>query len=227
MAALREKGEGLAALGDPEDCLPVSVWRPRAWRRVTALALALVAVGLAIAVVTTGPPRPVTYDVRLPLLILAGGALVNGAQWRRKVCITTDEIVVGSLVRTRRIPLLAIARAEMAGSRVTIRTVNGRKAVVRAITDPSVAHDFVNAVVTATGSAAGLSVGIPPAAVPAATPWLIMPSTVGVAALAAKGYTAHPALVIAALVAVAVVSCAALGRSWLHQRFERVSDPGS
>ena len=218
----------MAVLGSPEGPLPVPAWWPSARRRVTVLALTLLAVGLAIAVVTTGPPGPVTYDMRLPLLVLAGGALVNAAQWRRRVCITPDEVVLRTPVRIRRIPLRTVARVETDGSRVTIRMLSGRKAVVRAVTGPSAADDLANAVVTAAGPAACLAVGTPSEPVPMATPWLIMLLAVGVALLTAKEFVADPALVTAAaLGAGTVVGCAALGGSWLRQREERISEPGS
>jgi hypothetical protein len=217
----------LAALDPPEDPPPVWAWRPSAGRRVTVSALTLLAVGLAIAVVATGPPEPVTYDMRLPLLVLAGGALVNAAQWRRRVCITPDEVVLRTQVRIRRIPLPAVARVETDGSRVTIRTLTGRKVVVRAVTGPSAADDLANAVVNAAGPSACLAAGTPSTPVPIATPWLLMLSTVGVALLAAEGFAADPELVTAALGAGTVVVCAALGSSWRPQRRERGSEPGN
>ncbi len=217
----------MAALDPPEDPPPAWAWRPSARRRVTVSAVTLVAVGLAIAVVATGPPEPVTYVMRLPLLVLAGGALVNAAQWRRRVCITPDEVVLRTPVRIRRIPLAAVTRVETGGSRVTIRMLSGRKAVVRAVTGPTAADDLANAVVTAAGPAACLAAGTPSAPVMIATPWLLMLSTVGAALLAAEGFAADPALVTAALGAGTVVGCAALGSSWLPQRRERGSEPGS
>jgi hypothetical protein len=223
----RRKGGGLAALDFPEDPLPVPVWRPSGRRRVTGLALTLLAVGLAIAVVATGPPGPVTYGMRLPLLVLAGGALMNAAQWRRRVCITPDEVVLRTLVRLRKIPLSAVARVETDGSRVTIRMLSGRKAVVRAVTGPSAAGDLANAVVTAAGPDACLAAGTPSEPVLIATPWLIMLSAVGSALFSAEGFVADPALVTAVLGAVTVVGCAALGSGWLLQRGQRTSDPGS
>jgi Bacterial PH domain len=203
----------LAAHDAPENRPPARVWRPRVRRRVTVLALTLLAVGLAIAVVATEPPGPVTDDVRLPLLILAGGALVNAAQWRRRVCITPDEVVLRTLIRTRRIPLPAVAGTETDGGHVTIRMLSGRKAVVRAVTDPSAADEFVNALVTAARPAACRAVGMPSAPVPMATPWLILPSTVGVAVLTAKGFAADPALATAALGAGTATLCAAWARA--------------
>jgi len=221
------KGEALAALNAPEDPPPAWAWRPSARRRVTVSALTLLAVGLAIAVVATGPSEPVTYDMRLPLLVLAGGALVNATQWRRGVRLTADEVVLRTLVRVRRIPLPAVARVETDDSRVTIRTLSGRKVVVRAVTSPPVADRLANAVVTAAGPAACRGAGTPFAPVPIATPWLLMLSTVGVALLAAKGFAVDPVVVGTALGAGAVVSCALLGSSWLPQHRERTSEPGS
>jgi hypothetical protein len=217
----------VAALDDLDDPLPVPVWRPSGRRRATVLTLTLLAVGLAVAVVATGPRVPVTYGMRLPLLVLAGGALMNAVQWRRRVCITPDEVVLRTLVRSRQVPLRAVARVETDGHRVTIRLLGGRKAVVRAVTGPAAADDLANAVVTAAGPAACLAVGPPSEPVPMATPWLIMLLTVGVALLTAGGFVADPALVTAALGAATVVSFAALGGSYLWQRRERISEPGS
>jgi hypothetical protein len=217
----------LAVLGSPEDPLPVPAWRPSARRRAAGSALTLLAVGLAIAVVATGPPGPVTYYMRLPLLVLAGGLLVNAAQWRRQVCITPDEVVLRTLVRSRTIPLLTIARVETNGSRVTIRLLRGRKAVVRTVTGPSAADDLANAIVTAAGPAAYRAAGPPSEPVLIATPWLIMLAAVGSALFSAEGFVTDPALVTAALGGLTVVGCAALASSWLRQRRERISEPGS
>ena len=190
-------------------------------------ALTLLAVGLAIVVVATGPAEAVSYEMRLPLLILAGGILVNAAEWRRRVCITPDEVLVRTPVRTRRIPLSAVARVETDGSRVTIRMVSGRRAVVRTVTGPSAADDLANAVVIAAGPTASLAADTPSAPVPIATPWLIMLSAVGAAFLSAEGFVIDPALVAAALGVGTVVGCALLGSIWFVQRGERTSDPES
>ncbi len=217
----------MAPLGYPEDSLLVPAWRPSARRRVTVLALTLLAVGLAIAAVATGPPGPVSYDLRLALLVLAGGGLASAAQWRRGVHISPDEVVLRSLIRIRRIPLLAVAKVEAAGCRVTIRTLSGRKAVVRAVTDPSAADDLANAVVAAAGPAACLAVGPPPEPVPLVTPWLIMPLTVGVALLTAGGVVADPALVAPSLGAGTAVGCLVLAGSLLWPRGEPSGEPES
>jgi hypothetical protein len=224
----------LAVLDAPENPPPAPAWRrpapawqPSARRRVTASALTLLAAGLAVAVVATGPAEPVSFDIRLPLLVLAGGALVNAAQWRRRVCITPAELVLRTLLRTRRIPLSAVASVETDGGRVTIRTRSGRKAVVRAVTGPSAAGDLANAVVTAAGPAASLVACPPSAPFLVATPWLITLAAAGAALLAADGYTADPALVTEVLGAGTVVCCAALGSCLLPQRRGRTSEPGS
>ncbi len=217
----------MAALDSPEDPPPVPAWQPSARRRVTILALTLLAVGAAIALVATGPPGPVTYDMRLPLLVLAIGALANAAPWRRRVCITPDEVVVRTLLRTRRTSLASVAKVETDGRYVAIRTLSGRKTIVRAVTGPSAADDLANAIVTAAGPAASLADDAPSAQVPIATPWLILLSAVGVAFLAAEGYAADPAVVTTALAAGAAVSCAALTSSILWQRHERIGEPGS
>jgi hypothetical protein len=94
----------VAALDAPGT--PASMtWQPPTARRYGCLALAATAVALAIATVVTGPPRSVAFDVRLPLVVLALGTLWNAALWRRRVIVTSDQMVVRGLLRTRRIPL--------------------------------------------------------------------------------------------------------------------------
>jgi hypothetical protein len=217
----------LAALDSPEDRPQTPAWQPSVLRRITVLALTLLAVGLAIALVATGPAGPLTYEMRLPLLVLAGGALANAVQWRRRVDITPDEVIVRTLLRTRGISVLSVTRVETDGCRVVIRTRTGRKAIVRAVTGSSAADNLANAIVIAAGPGACLAEA-PPAPVPLATPWLIMLSAAGAGFLTAAGYTVDPALVITALIAGAAVGCAALCSSllWEH-RGERVSEPGS
>jgi Bacterial PH domain len=205
----------LAALESPDEPPPALAWRPPAWRRVAVTAFTLLAIGLAIVVVATGPPEPLAYDIRLPLLVLAGGALVNAGQWRRSVCVTADEVVMRNLVRTRRIPLPAVAAVETDDRRVTVRLRSGRKAVLRAATSPAAAGRIANAIVTAAGPAACLAAGRPSAPVLIATPWVTMLSAVSVAFLAAEGYVVDPALVIATLIAAALVGCVALGSTLL------------
>lgn len=217
----------MAALDSPEQEPPAPAWRPSSLRRATVSALTLLAVGLAIAVVATGPPEPVTYDIRLPLLVLAGGLLAKAVQWRRRVDITPDEVVVRRLVRIRRIPLPAIATVEADGCRVTIRLLSGRRVVVRSLPGPAAADELANAIVTAAGPAARLAEGISPAPVPMATPWLIMLSAAGAALLTAEGYTADPAMVTTALGAGTAIACAALASSILWDRRERTTEPGS
>ncbi len=219
----------MPALGSPEQPPPAATWRPSARRRVTAAALTALAVGLAVAVVATGPPEPVTYLLRLPLLTLASGALANVVQWRRRVSVTPDEVVLRGLVRVRRIPVRAVARVEMDGGRVTLRTLSGRKAVARAVAGAPAADEFAAAVVAAAGPGARLADG--PAATPApvVTPWLVMLLAVAVALLSAEGFVADPALVTAALSAAGVASCAAVACLWFWDRpgREPVRETGS
>jgi hypothetical protein len=84
---------------------PDMIWRPPPTWRYGCLALTAAAVALAIAVVVTGPPRSVAFDARLPLAVLALGALWNAAAWRRRVIVVGGEMIVRGLLRTRRIPL--------------------------------------------------------------------------------------------------------------------------
>lgn len=211
----------MAAPDPTEDSPPVTVWRPSARRRVTVLVVALLAAVLAIVVVVTGPPVAVTFDMRLPLLVFAGGALANAVQWRRQVRITADEVVLRTLAGTRRISLTSVAGVETDDGRITIRTLSGRKAVVRGMTGPSLADDLADAVVSAAGPTAHRAVGTPAEPVPLVTPWVLMLLTIGTASLAAEGYATHPALVVAALGAVTAAAGGALGGSWLWERRRR------
>jgi len=215
----------VAALDSREDPPAVPAWRPPARRRAAVLALTLAALGVAVAVVVTGPPRPVLYDARLPLLVFGCGAALNAAQWRRAVTITRHEVAVRTLLRTRRVPLPVLGRVVTGGGRVTVHALDGRKVVARVAGDPSAAGDLARAIVTAAGPAAYGAAGPPPAPVPMATPWLIMLSTAGIALLTAKGFATHPVLVTALLGTGTVTCCTMLGSSWLHERRERVSEP--
>lgn len=96
-------------------------WRPPRRRRLSCIAWSLLALSVAIAIEVTGPQRPVSFTVRLPLLVAAGGALWCVGRWRRQVVVTTAEVVVRTLLRTRRLShgaaaAEAIARAQ--GGRV-------------------------------------------------------------------------------------------------------------
>jgi len=92
-------------------------WRTPARRRWSCVAWSLLALAAAIAVEVTGPQRPVTFSMRLPLIVAACGALWCAARWRRQVVVTTAEVAVRTLVRTRRLThgaaaAEAIARAD-------------------------------------------------------------------------------------------------------------------
>jgi hypothetical protein len=56
---------------------------PPAGRRRTRVFVTAAGVGAAVTLVVTGPPRPVSFDVRLPLLVLGIGALWTAATRRR------------------------------------------------------------------------------------------------------------------------------------------------
>jgi hypothetical protein len=52
-------------------------------RRLTRAFVTAAGVAVAVTLVVTGPPRPMSFDIRLPLLVLGGGALWTAAAWRR------------------------------------------------------------------------------------------------------------------------------------------------
>jgi len=189
----------------------------------------VLALALAVAVVVTGPPEPVTFGLRLPLLVLAIGLAVSAAQWRRRVSVTADEVVLRDLVRVRRIPLRAVTEVEAGAGRVAIRTRGRRQAVVRAVAGPAAADEFARAVVAAAGPGACLAADPACAPVPVATPWLIMVLAVATGLFSAEGFMVDPALVTAALGACAVASGAALACFWYWDRpgREPASEAGS
>jgi len=186
------EGEALAALYSPKKapCSPKEApsavaWRPSGRRRANVAALALLAFGLAVAFIATAPPAPFADDLPLPLLVLAGSALAAAAQWRRRVSVTPEEVIVRTLVRTRRIPLHAVACVATDGRHVMIRLAGGGRAVIRSVTGQSAADDLANALVAGAGPQARLTDDLA-APAPMLTPWLISLLMVCVAVAAAN-----------------------------------------
>jgi hypothetical protein len=80
-------------------------WRTPARQRFSCLIWTLLLLGGAVAMVAAGPPEPVSFRLRLPLIVLVGGGTWCAARWRRRVTVTADEVIVRTLLRTRRVPL--------------------------------------------------------------------------------------------------------------------------
>ncbi len=96
-------------------------WRTPGRGRLSCIAWSLLALSAAIALEVTGPQRPVAFSMRLPLIVAACGGLWCAARWRRQVVINEAEVMVRTLLRTRRIPYgAAVAEgiARQAGGRV-------------------------------------------------------------------------------------------------------------
>jgi hypothetical protein len=79
-------------------------WRTPARRRWSCIAWSVLALLAAIAIEVTGPRRPVSFGMRLPLLVAVCGGLWCAARWRRRVVVTRAEVVVCTLLRSRRVP---------------------------------------------------------------------------------------------------------------------------
>jgi len=79
-------------------------WRAPGRRRLSCIAWSLLALSVAIALEVTGPQRPVAFSMRLPLIVAGCGGLWCALRWRRQVVVTTAEVVVRTLLRTRRMP---------------------------------------------------------------------------------------------------------------------------
>ena len=106
-----------AADAPPGTAAVLLTWRTPRRRRLSCIAWSLLALSAAIAIEVTGPQRPVAFSVRLPLIVAVSGGLWCAVRLRRQVVVTTAEVVVRTLLRTRRIPHGAaaaevIARAE-------------------------------------------------------------------------------------------------------------------
>lgn len=72
--------------------MAVPTWRVPFQRRMFAPVLAVAAEAVAIAIVITGPRESLGFSLRLPLLVLAAGALLTAARWRRAITPTPEEI---------------------------------------------------------------------------------------------------------------------------------------
>lgn len=168
-------------------------WRTPGRRRFSCIAWSVLALLAAIAVEVTGPRRPVTFSLRLPLIVLFCGALWCATRWRRRVVVTTDEVLIRTLVRTRRIRHSAAG----AGSRC-VTAVGTGLFIARARGGPVARARFPV-----------------PSAVPMMTPCLIMTAGLIVALATAKMLTVAPRMsgpLIAVSAAVCVTALAACFR---------------
>jgi hypothetical protein len=101
-------------------------WRASVVQRAGCLTLTALAVFVAITVVLTGPPVSIAFGMRLPLTVLACGGTWCAARWRRRVTVTTDEVIVRGLLRTRRIPRSAQLCSTALGTSLFIARVQRR-----------------------------------------------------------------------------------------------------
>jgi hypothetical protein len=133
-------------------------WRTPARGRWSCIAWSLLALAAAIAVEVTGPQRPVAFGMRLPLIVAVCGALWCAARWRRQVVVTTADVVVRTLVRTRRLSHGAAAAEAIA--RADGRLLPGRLRVPAPSAVPMMTPCLVmtSALVVALGTAKVLTV---------------------------------------------------------------------
>jgi hypothetical protein len=183
----RPGGSAAVASRRPEVLLS---WRTPARQRVACVIWTLVGLAVSIVMEVTGPDRPVSFCLRLPLLVLAAGATWCAARWRRRVIVTADEVIVRTLVRTRRIPRAVAMCSTALGTGLFIAHAQRTWALRARLGRP----------------------------VPVITPWLVLTMTVGVATLTAKVLTMHPQYADALLAAGTAVCCVTLGACALLDR---------
>jgi hypothetical protein len=157
-------------------------WRTPARQRAACVIWTLLGLVASMIIEASGPDRPVSFCMRLPLLVLAGGGTWCAARWRRRVIVTADAVLVRTLVRTRRIPRAAAMCSTALGTGMFIARAQ-RPWALRG------------------------HLGVP---APVITPWLVLTTTVGVATLTAKVLAMHPQYADALLVAGVVVCCLTL-----------------
>jgi hypothetical protein len=100
-------------------------WRTPSRQRLSCLAWTLLLLGGAVAMVATGPDEPVSFRLRLPLIVLTAGGTWCAARWRRRVTVTADEVIVQTLLRTRRIPRSQIMCGTALGTGLFIARAQG------------------------------------------------------------------------------------------------------
>jgi hypothetical protein len=142
----------------------VLAWRTPPRQRLGCVIWTLLGLAAAIIMEVAGPDRPVSFCLRLPLVVLATGGTWCAARWRRQVIVTADEVIVRTLVRTRRIPRAVAMCSTALGTGVFIARVQRPWA--------SRGHLRVPASMV--------------------TPWLVLTATLGVATLTAKVLMMHP-----------------------------------
>ena len=123
-------------------------WRAPAWERANCLIWTALALGAAITIVLTGPHVPVTFGMRLPLIVLGCGGTWCAARWRRRVTVTTDEVMVRGLLRTRRVPRSARLCSTALGTSLFIARVQRRRRPVPMVTPWLVLTATLGVVVT-------------------------------------------------------------------------------
>jgi hypothetical protein len=157
-------------------------WRTPVQQRAACVIWTLLGLTVSIVLEATGPDKPLSFCVRLPLLILASGGTWCAARWRRRVMVTKDEVIVRTLVRTRRIPRAVAMCSTALGTGLFIARAQRPGLLRRFLTVPT----------------------------PVITPWLVLTMTVGVATLTVKVLAAHPQYADALLAAGTVVCCVTL-----------------
>jgi hypothetical protein len=86
--------------------------------------------------------------MRLPLVVLGCGGAWCAARWRRRVTVTTDEVIVRGLLRTRRVPRSARLCSTALGTSLFIARVQRRRRPVPMLTPWLVLTATLGVVVT-------------------------------------------------------------------------------
>jgi hypothetical protein len=140
-------------------------------KRLLAVVLTAAALAAAIATVVTGPPESMTFDLRLPLLVLVAGLILIAAQWGWR------PRWGWSPPRDRRRQRARMPLPDQR-SQQDQRPRRDRRLRVTLATD---------------------LITDPPRPVPMATPWLVLSVATGIAAATLKAYESNPPLVAGVL----------------------------
>jgi hypothetical protein len=137
------------------------------------IVLAVLFAGISIPA-TVASAHSLVLDILIPILVATSGAYVSIRGWRVRLSLTEDAVCVQNLIRSFRVPLTQVVRANAGSSGIWIFTRDGRmicaSAVAKGRADsetgrPAKQDDIAKLIVDA-AAATGLPVMAPAMPVP-------------------------------------------------------------